>query len=69
MSQSQENIRRDGKTDDRKSRQILYYRTLPAKSRGLTTSLQQLTGKNTPNIVLKLTYFLKISPLMKILQF
>ena len=36
-----------------------------------TTSLQQVTGGNTPNLVLKrmLRYFLKIPPLKKILQF
>ena len=36
-----------------------------------TTTLQQVTGGNTPNIVLKrmLRYFLKTPPLKKILQF
>ena len=35
------------------------------------TTLQHVTGGNTPNVVLKtmLRYFLKISPLEKILQF
>ena len=36
-----------------------------------TTSLQQLTGGNTPNLILKrmLRYFLKIPPPKKILKF
>ena len=36
-----------------------------------TTTLQQVIGKNTPNLVLKrmLRFFLKIPPLKKILQF
>ena len=36
-----------------------------------TTILQQVTGENTPNLVLKtmLRYFLKIRPFEKILQF
>ena len=52
-------------------RQTLLYRTLPAEARDPTTSLQQATGGNTPNLVLKrmLKYFLKIPPLEKILQF
>ena len=52
-------------------RQTLPYRTLPAEVRDPTTSLQQVTGGNTPNLVLKrmLKYFLKIPPLEKILQF
>ena len=50
--------------------QTLVYRTLPAKAAAPTTSLQQVTGWNTPNLVLKrmLRYFLKIPPLRKILQ-
>ena len=66
MSQSQENLRADG----RRGRQTLFYRTLPAEARD-TTSLQQVSGGNTTNLVLKtmLRYFLKIQPLKKILQF
>ena len=65
-SQSQENLWADGRRD----RQTVFY-TLPAETRGTTTSLQQLTAGNTPNLVLKtmLRYFLKIPPLKKILQF
>ena len=61
MSQSQENLWADGRRD----RQTIFYITLPAKTRGTTTSLQQLTSGNTPNLVLKtmLRYFLKIPPL------
>ena len=67
MSQSQENLWADGRTD----RQTVFYRALPAKIRGRTTSLQQLTAENTPNLVLKtmLRYFVKIPPFKKILQF
>ena len=67
MSQSQENLWADGRRD----RQTIFYRTLPAEARGTTTFLQQVTAGNTPNLVLKkiLRYFLKISPLKKILQF
>ena len=67
MSQSQENLWADG----RKVRQTVFYRTLPTETRGTTTSLQQLTAGNTPNLLLKtwLRYFLKIPPLKKILQF
>ena len=67
MSQSQENLRADGRRD----RQTVFHRTLPAKTRGTTTSLQQVTAGNTPNLVLKrmVKYFLKIQPLKKILQF
>ena len=67
MSQSQENLQ----ADRRRDRQILFYRTLPAEARDTTTSLQQMAGGNTPNLVLKrmLRYFLKIPPLKKILQF
>ena len=49
MSQSQENLRPDGRRD----RQTLFYRTLPAEAGDPTTSLQQVTGGNTPNLVLK----------------
>ena len=67
MSQSQENLWADGRRD----RQTVFYRTLPAETRGTTTSLQQVTAGNTPNFALKrmLRYFLKIPPLKKILQF
>ena len=67
MSQSQENLR----TDERRGRQTLFYRTLPVETRDETTSLQQVTGGNTPNLVLKrmLRYFLKIPPHKKILKF
>ena len=67
MSQSQKNLWPDGSRD----RQTLLYRTLPAEARDTTTSLQQVTGGNTSNLVLKrmLRYFLKASPLKKILQF
>ena len=49
----------------------VFYRNLPAETRGTTTSLQQVTAENTPNLVLKriLRYFLKIPSLKKILQF
>ena len=67
MSQSQENLW----VDERRGRQIVFYRTLPAETRGTTTSLQQVAAGNTPNLVLKrmLRYFVKIPPLKKILQF
>ena len=67
MSQSQEKLWADGRRD----RQTLLYRTLRAEVRDPTTSLQQVTGENTPNLVLKriLKYFLKIPSLKKILQF
>ena len=67
MSQSQENLW----VDERRGRQIVFYRTLPAETRGTTTSFQQVAAENTPNLVLKrkLRYFLKIPPLEKILQF
>ena len=66
MSQPRENVRADGRMDG----QTLFYRTLPTTG-GPTTSLQQVTGGNTPNLVLKrmLGYFLKIPRLKKILQF
>ena len=59
--------RKGGQKEDR---QTLFYRTLLAKAEGPTTSLQQVTGGNTPNLVLKriLGYFLKIPPLKKILH-
>ena len=65
MSQSQENVRTDRKANGRKNRQTLFYRTLPAEAGGPTTSLQQVTGGNTPILVLKrmLRYFLRIPPL------
>ena len=46
------------------------FRTLSAKAEGPTTSLQQVTSGNRPNLVLKriLGYFLKIPPLKKILH-
>ena len=67
MSQSQEHLWADGTT----GRQIKFHSTLPATTRGTTTSLQQVTAGNTPNLVLKriLRYFLKVPPLKKILQF
>ena len=67
MSQSQENLWADGRTD----RQTEFYSILPAETRGTTTSLQQVTAGNTPNLVLKrmVRYFLKIPSLKKILQF
>ena len=67
MSQSCENVRTDGRMDG----QTLFYRTLPGEAGGPTNSLQQVTGGNTPNFVLKrmLRHFLKIPQLKKILQF
>ena len=67
MSKSRENVQTDGKMDG----QTLVYRTLAAKAGAPTTSLHQVTGGNTPNLVLKrmLRYFLKIPLLKKILQF
>ena len=67
MSQSRENVHKDGRMDG----QTLFYSTLLAEAGAPTTSLQQVTGGNTPNLVLKrmLRYFLKIPPLKKILQF
>ena len=67
MSQSQENL----SADRRRDKQNLFYRTLPAEARDPKTSLQQVTGGNTPNLVLKrmARYFLKIPPLKEILQF
>ena len=46
MSQSQKNFQADG----RRYRQILFYSTLPVEARDQTISLQQVTGKNTPNL-------------------
>ena len=67
MSQSREDLRADGRMDA----ETLFYRTLPVEDGSPTTSLQQVAGGNTPNLVLKrmLRYFLKIQPLKKILQF
>ena len=67
MSQSRENLG----TDRRMDGQTLFFRTLPTEAGGPTTSIQQVTGGNAPNLVLKimLRYFLKIPPLKKILQF
>ena len=66
MSQSQENLQAGGRRD----RQTLFYSTFPAEARDTTTSYQQVTGGNTPNLVLNriLRYFLKIPLLKKILQ-
>ena len=47
MSQSQENVHTDGRTDGRRDRQILFYRTLPAETDGPTTSFQQVTWGNS----------------------
>ena len=67
MSQSQENLW----ADERRGRQILFYRTLPTGTKGRTTSLQQVTAGNTQNLVFKriLRYFLKVPPLKKMLKF
>ena len=66
MSQYQENVQTDGRMNG----QTLFYSTIPAKTRAPTTSLQQVIGGNTPNLVSKrmLRYFLEIRPLKKILQ-
>ena len=71
MSQSEENVRTDRRTDGRRDKQTLFYRTLPAEVGGPTTSLQQVTGGNAPNIDLMrmVKYFLKFPPLKNILQF
>ena len=71
MSQSQEDVRTNGRKNGRRDRQTIFYRTLPAKAGGPATSLHQATGRHTPNLVLKrmLRYFLKIPLLKKILQF
>ena len=49
----------------------LFYRALLTEAGGPTTSLQQVTGGNTPNLVLKrmLRYFLNIPQLKKIYNF
>ena len=67
MRQSRENVQTEGRMDDG---QTLFYRTLLVQARAPATSLQQVTGGTTPNLVLKrvLRYFLKIPPLKKILQ-
>ena len=49
MSQSQENLRTDG----RKEGETLSYRSIPGEAGNLTTSLQQVTGRNRPNLVFK----------------
>ena len=71
MRQSQENVWIGGRAERRRDRQILSYRTFPAEAGGPTTSLQQVIGGNTPNLVLKrmLRYFIQIPPLKKISQF
>ena len=62
MSQSQENLWMGGRADRRRDRQTLFYRTFPAEVGGggvgggwgePTTSLQQVTGGSTPNLVFK----------------
>ena len=65
MSQSQENL----PTDRRMDGQTLFYRTIPAEAGTPATSLQQVTGGNTPNLNLKrmIGYFLNILPLKKLL--
>ena len=65
MRQSRENVQTDGRMDEH----ALFYRALLTEAGDPTTSLQQVTGGNTPNLVLKrmLRYFLKIPPLKKIL--
>ena len=68
MSQSRENLRTDGRMD---GETLFYKKNLPTEAEGPTTSLQQVTGGNTPNLILKrmLRYYLKIPLLKKILQF
>ena len=70
-SQFQENLWTGGSADRRRDEQTLFYGTLYAEAGRPLTSLQQVTGGNTLNLVLKriLGYFLKIPPLKKILQF
>ena len=60
MSQSRENLQTDGRMDG----QTLFYKTSPAEDGGPATSLQQVTGGNTTNLILQrmLRYFLKIPP-------
>ena len=67
LSQTQENLWEDRRRD----RQTVFYRTLPAKAMGTTTSLQRVIAENTLNLVLTrmLRNFLKIEPLKKKLQF
>ena len=62
MRQSRENLQTDGRMDG----QTLFYKTLPAEDGGSATSLQQVTGGNTTNLILKrmLRDFLK-TPLFK----
>ena len=50
MSQSRENLRTDGRMD---GETLFYKKNLPAEAEGPTTSLQQVTGGNTPNLILK----------------
>ena len=71
MSRSQKNIRVDRRTDRRRDREILLYRTLLTEDGGPRTSFLQVTGGNTPNLALKrmLRYFLNTPPLKKILPF
>ena len=47
--------------------ETLFSRSLPAEARASATSLQQVTGENTPNLVLKSMpiYSLKPPPLKK----
>ena len=70
-SQFQENLWTGRSADRRRDEQTLFYGTLYAEVGPPLTSLQQVTGGNTLNLVLKriLGYFLKIPPLKKILQF
>ena len=65
MRQSCQNLQTDGRMDEH----ALFYRSLLAEAGGPTASLHQVTGGNTPNLVLKrmLRYFIKIPPLKKIL--
>ena len=55
MSQSRENLQTDGRVDG----ETLSYETFPTEDGGPRTSLQQVTGENTPNLILKrmLKYF------------
>ena len=50
MSLSRENLRTDGRIDGK----TLYYSTLPAEGGVPTTSLQQVTGGNTPSLISKI---------------
>ena len=49
MSQSRKNLRTDGKTDG----EILFYRTLPAKTRGTKTELNEDKILKKNNLLLK----------------